>query len=109
MSKMALFEQKDFLLFIRTLVHDTDKLFLYAFTNVPFEFIRIYHSKRKHHSHVRTMSTLDRKEKILDWESSSRSKADKPMTAIEFLYYVKNRYSEVEFTIMENLIKKMGY
>ena len=67
---------------IRGYLHDLDKVIFSLF--LPYPIVKRIHKKYSRH-HGRAKNHADYVQKIIDWECARYSKADKQMTAREYL------------------------
>lgn len=88
-------------------LHDLDKIF---FILVGFDLVdtKNLHSKRKHHQFTNLSDNIIF-EKVIDWESSSMTKEDKPETAKEFFSRpeIRNRYSQEDIKRFDEMIYRL--
>ena len=84
-----------------TIIHDLDKLIMLKMF-VPIPFIKPIHRFYSRH-HTRSFwKNKDYYRMFLDWESARYTKADKPLSAVEYanlrhkdLYLIMKRYEEI--------------
>lgn len=85
---------------LRGYIHDVDKLFLYPFLKKEI-VTKIHRELSKHH--LRANCKKDYIQQIIDWESSSLTKKDKPLNARSFINKTKMDKKHIYFLLLEEL------
>lgn len=86
---------------VRSLFHDLDKVFLYAFFD--YKAVHNFHRKYSRHHMLRARTHGDFVQAVIDWECARITKPDKPLNARQTLDKIYPEYKDKIYPIIEEL------